>query len=59
MPLYDYQCRSCGARFEMFRRMQDADRKQECPECRSENIERLLSSFATRGCGTSGSGRFT
>jgi hypothetical protein len=39
--------------------MQDAERNLECPECRSKDIERLLSSFATRGCGTSGSGRFT
>lgn len=60
MPLYEYRCRRCGKIFEMLRRMQDADRELECPECRSEEIERLLSKFATGGCGTSaGAGRFT
>ncbi|HKW99572.1 MAG TPA: zinc ribbon domain-containing protein [Bryobacteraceae bacterium] len=61
MPLYEYRCRKCGKIFEKLRRMQDADRELECPDCRSEEIERLLSKFATGGCGTSGSGpgRFT
>ncbi len=59
MPLYEYRCRTCGKTFEMLRRMQDADRDLECPECRSAEVERKLSTFATGGCGPSGSGRFT
>jgi putative FmdB family regulatory protein len=59
MPLYEYRCRKCGKSFEMLRRMQDADRDLECPECRSEEIERLLSTFGTGGCASSRSGRFT
>ncbi len=60
MPLYEYRCRTCGRTFEMLRRMQDADRDLQCPECRSEEVERLLSTFATGGgCGPSPSGRFT
>ena len=58
MPLYDYQCRACGKTFEMLRSFQDADSKLECPDCRSDNVERLLSLFATGGCSTSGSSRF-
>ena len=57
MPLYEYRCRECGKRFEMLRRMQDADRETECPDCQSEEIERLLSTFATGACGPAG--RFT
>ncbi|MFB3917636.1 MAG: zinc ribbon domain-containing protein [Terriglobales bacterium] len=53
MPLYEYQCRNCGKRFEMLRRMQDADRDLRCPHCRSDKVEQVLSSFATSGCGTS------
>jgi len=26
MPLYEYRCQKCGKRFEMLRKMQDADR---------------------------------
>jgi putative FmdB family regulatory protein len=59
MPLYEYRCQKCGKSFEMLRRMQDADRETECPECRSSEVERLLSAFSTGGCSTSGSGRFT
>jgi putative FmdB family regulatory protein len=56
MPLYEYRCRECGRSFEMLRRMSDADRELECPECRSKGVERQLSTFATGGCGGSGSG---
>ena len=59
MPMYEYRCRACGKSFEMLRRMQDAERDLKCPECRSEEIERLLSTFATSACGMSGAGRFT
>jgi len=43
MPLYEYQCRSCGRTFEMLRRMKDADSDLECPECRSR--KKLSASF--------------
>ena len=59
MPLYEYRCKKCGKQFERLRRMQDADREQECPECLSQEIERLVSTFAAGGCSPSGSGRFT
>jgi putative FmdB family regulatory protein len=59
MPLYEYRCQKCGKTFEMLRRMQDADRELQCPECRSEEVERLLSAFAMGGCTPSGGGRFT
>ena len=57
MPIYEYKCEKCGNYFELLRRMSDADRDLVCPECRSEEVKRLLSSFATSGCG--GRGRFT
>ena len=53
MPLYDYACYDCGNSFEMLRRMNDDDREVRCPECGSERIERILSTFATGGCGSS------
>ncbi len=59
MPLYEYRCQKCGKRFELLRRIKDADSDLECPDCRSANVERLLSTFAAGGCGPSPSGRFT
>ncbi len=43
----------------MLRRMHDADSDLECPECQSEEVERLLSRFASGGCTATGSGGFS
>ncbi|MGB9454803.1 MAG: zinc ribbon domain-containing protein [Bryobacteraceae bacterium] len=59
MPLYEYRCQKCGKTFEMLRRMRDADSDLECPECQSEEVERLLSRFASGGCTSTGSGGFS
>jgi putative FmdB family regulatory protein len=59
MPIYEYQCKKCGKRFEMLRRMSDADSKLQCPSCYSEHVERQFSTFAAGGCGPSASGGFT
>ena len=56
MPLYEYRCAACGKTFEILRRFQDTDLGLKCPKCLSEEIERIISSFATGGCG-GGTGR--
>jgi len=33
MPTYDYQCRKCGHRFELFHSIKDDDPKR-CPRCK-------------------------
>jgi putative FmdB family regulatory protein len=43
MPLYEYQCRGCGNRFEALVR---GELPPPCPECHGEDLERLLSLFA-------------
>jgi putative FmdB family regulatory protein len=57
MPLYEYQCQTCGNSFEKLRRMQEADRELQCPECGS-GVQRLVSTFAAGGCQAPG-GKFT
>jgi putative FmdB family regulatory protein len=61
MPIYEYRCESCGQIFEKRRSISEADHGIQCPECDSEEIERLLSAFAMAGCGagSGGRGRFT
>jgi putative FmdB family regulatory protein len=57
MPIYEYRCEKCGQKFEKLRRMADADGELECPDCASGQVRRVLSSFATGGCGApAGSG---
>lgn len=43
MPLYDFRCRGCGARFE---ERTGAEELAPCPDCGSDDTERLLSPFA-------------
>jgi putative FmdB family regulatory protein len=51
MPLYEYQCRACGHRFEAIRKFSDAP-LNECPRCKGE-LEKLVSSpaFQFKGSG--------
>ena len=55
MPLYEYRCRDCGARFERLVRSTSAADASDtvaarpaivCPTCESAQVERLLSAFA-------------
>lgn len=43
MPLFEFQCKECGAHFEeLIRNGEDG----KCPKCGSENVERLMSQVA-------------
>lgn len=59
MPMYEYICPECGAKFEKLRRMSEADQPARCVMCGGEKAARTLSTFAAGGCGTDSSGRFT
>ena len=47
MPIYEYECPSCGERFELRRGMTDSDSEIKCPRCGAENPRRVLSTFST------------
>ena len=50
MPLFEYQCRTCGHRFEA---LVVGSRTPACPRCASEDLEKQYSTF---GCGGPGRG---
>lgn len=50
MPLYEYECQSCGRRTELIQRVADAP-LAECPECGGP-VRRLLSAPAVQFKGT-------
>jgi putative FmdB family regulatory protein len=50
MPLYEYQCAKCEHTFEKLVLNSEPD---ECPECHSPKLERLLSLPAKPGTATS------
>ncbi len=41
MPIYDFECRECGKVSEIFFR--HSGQAANCPDCGSENMERLIS----------------
>jgi len=62
MPIYEYICQDCGARFEALRAMKDADQPITCKKCFGPRTNRALSLFnatsggqtvthASNGCG--------
>lgn len=46
MPLYEYQCRSCGQRFETLRPISQRSQPARCPHCGHEHGEPVLSAPA-------------
>ncbi len=49
MPLYEYECSDCEARFDVLRSMSKADDAVACPKCESENTHRAISLFSAIG----------
>ncbi len=55
MPIFEYQCSKCGHAAEF---LEDANAKEThvCPKCKSTQMEKLFSAFATgKSAGSSGS----
>lgn len=42
MPIYEFQCKACGHRFERLQKMSDAD-PSVCPNCGESQVGRMLS----------------
>lgn len=45
MPTYDYACKQCGHRFEVFQSMKDP-MLTTCPQCGTESLQRLIGAGA-------------
>ena len=56
MPIYEYECRSCGEKFELRQGITDSDSEIKCPKCGVANPRRVFSVFSTvssgRACAT-------
>ena len=52
MPTYEYQCTSCGHKFEAFQKITD-EPVTRCPECEKDSVQRLISggAFHLKGTG--------
>jgi len=47
MPIYEYRCKDCENAFSRLQKIGAGADGVKCPKCESENLERLLSSFAS------------
>jgi putative FmdB family regulatory protein len=47
MPIFEYQCRECGTKFE--RIVQSGRNVTSCKQCGSKRVDQLLSVFAVGG----------
>ena len=47
MPIYEYQCKSCGHELEKLQRMSDPA-LTDCPDCNESELQRLVSAAAFR-----------
>lgn len=52
MPIYEYQCESCGAHIEKLQKVSDPVLK-ECPACHKPSLKKMISasSFRLKGTG--------
>lgn len=47
MPIYEYQCQSCGTSLEVLRKISDAP-LVDCPECKEPELRKKVSAAAFR-----------
>ncbi len=55
MPIYEFKCLKCNECFELLMMNQEEGVEMRCPECHSENLERILS-CASYNIGTASGG---
>lgn len=47
MPIYEYECRKCGERFEILQRMNEDNTNVRCPICNTDKPKKILSLFSS------------
>lgn len=48
MPIYEYRCNGCQRRISLFSRGFTGSQSATCPQCGSQDLHRLFSTFALR-----------
>ncbi len=51
MPIYEFDCGSCGGSFDKLVRSMSAISDVSCPSCNSPEVKKKLSLFASRSAG--------
>jgi putative FmdB family regulatory protein len=48
MPIYEYKCRRCSEKFELYRTIRESDNEVKCPKCGDKRPERQISVYVPR-----------
>jgi len=51
MPIYEYVCQECGAKYEILVRSGSKEVQLRCPRCGSTRAEKAISLFGTSAAG--------
>lgn len=43
MPIYEYKCNKCGAEFDVMLSFNNSDKKIECKNCKSFDVQKQIS----------------
>ncbi len=54
MPLFEYECRKCG---QLFEALVVGSRTPACPKCKSQDLDKRVSSLGFAGVGALSGGR--
>jgi putative FmdB family regulatory protein len=46
MPIYEYQCRVCGYKFEVLQKLGEDGSNLKCPKCGADNPQKVFSVFS-------------
>jgi putative FmdB family regulatory protein len=46
MPVYEYKCKSCNSKYEVFHFTKEIAEDIVCPKCKSSEYEKLFSTFS-------------
>ena len=49
MPIYEYNCKKCGKKFEKLVKISEGNIKVECPDCGSGDVKKVFSVFGVCG----------
>ncbi len=56
MPVFEYKCNNCSSKFEVFHKSLTNPEDVICPQCHSNENQKVFSTFSSVGFSTSSSG---
>lgn len=51
MPVFEYRCNKCNAKFDVLHKSSNSQEEVVCPRCNSKDSRKLLSAFSAKVTG--------